>query len=112
MSILSVSGVILKVGEEQQITPTFKKRAIRIETDDKYPQIVELFFFQDKTSLLDSYQVGENVEVKFNIRGKEWNEKVIVELNAWFISRVGATAGQPAKPAVANDFSEDDDLPF
>ena len=112
MSEFKVSGVVLSIGEEQQVSATFKKRAIRIETDDKYPQIIEIFFVQDKTSLLNTYQVGETVEIKFNIRGNEWKERVFIELTGWFISRAGAAAGQSTKPAVANDFSEEDDLPF
>ncbi len=43
--------------------------------DGKYPQYITLQATGDKTSLLDGYKVGEEVEASFNLRGREWQDK-------------------------------------
>ena len=73
----TIEGKVVVVTETTQITEKFAKREIVIETDDKYPQQVMLEFSQDKCQLLDECKVGDQVQIGFNIRGREWNGKYI-----------------------------------
>jgi hypothetical protein len=56
---------------------------------------------------LDGAKVGQECEVKFDLRGREYNGKYYVSLNAWDI-RVEAAA--PALKPITDEI--DDDLPF
>jgi len=113
MSELKLTGRIIAIEEMQQVTDSFCKREFVIETDENYPQLVKFEFTQDKCSTLDTEQVGNEVTVNFNVRGRAWENKqgktvYFVTLQAWRLESVQGNT-QPAKvgsePAV-------DDLPF
>ena len=50
----------------------FRKREIVITTQEQYPQNIIIEFVQDKCELLDSYQIGQDVRIGINLRGREW----------------------------------------
>ena len=68
---MEVTGKI-KVIRDVQTFGTFTKREWVVTTDEKYPQDIQLECHQDKTSLLDSFKVGDDVKASINLRGKEW----------------------------------------
>ena len=68
-------GKVKQVGTEEVISDKFKKRTIWIETEDKFPQVVEFQAAQDKCDLLNDVKVGQEVTVHFNLRGREWTNK-------------------------------------
>ncbi len=69
---MEVTGHIKVIGQNQEINPTFRKRELVITTDEQYPQTLLIEFVQDKTDLLNNYQVGQQVRVNINLRGREW----------------------------------------
>ena len=85
-------------------------------------------FTQDKTDLLNQYNVGEQVKVSINIRGREWvspqgETKYFNSIQGWRIEKMQAeapsAAQMPPMPASeafepATNFKEEehDDLPF
>ena len=87
---MEITGKIKLIGETETVgsAGTFKKRLIVISTEEQYPQHVPIDFVQDKTSVLDKYQVGEEVKVSVNVRGNEYNGKYYVSLNGWKIERL------------------------
>jgi len=121
---MEVEGVIKLIGQEQSFgTNGFKKRDCVVTTDDQYPQMINVEFQQDKTSLLDSYQIGEKVKININLRGREWinpqgEAKYFNSIVGWRIERLqaGNAAANPhaASDAEANKINEEepDDLPF
>ena len=81
-----IKGKIKLIEEIQQVSDKFKKRLFVVETsDEKYPQSIPLEFTQDKVSLLDSFNVGDEVTVAFNLRGNEYKGKHYLSLSAWKI---------------------------
>ena len=58
----------------QQITDTFRKREFVLEYADNpmYPQYVKFELIQDRVTLVDSVEVGDKIEVTFNLRGRQW----------------------------------------
>lgn len=119
---MEVSGTIKKIGETQEITNTFRKRELVVTTEEQYPQHLLLEFVQDKTELLNKYQVGDKVTVSINLRGREWQSpqgeiKYFNTIQGWRIegqasggsSDSGSSAGPEMPPMPAED---DDDLPF
>lgn len=94
-----------------------------IEIPGQYPQSAVFNVYGDRVQL-DQYQIGENIKVSFDIRGREYQGKWYNTLNAWKIERIGATAGAapqgaapagqtaPAGPAEQPQAEAEGDLPF
>ena len=124
---MEVQGKIKMIGETQTFGGNgFRKREVVLTTEEQYPQHIMVEFVQDKTDLLNAYQVGQNVKVSINLRGREWvnpqgETKYFNSIQGWRIeSAQDASSGgmPPAAPTEAfqpaNDLKEDDhdDLPF
>ena len=107
----------------------FRKREIVITTQEQYPQNIIIEFVQDKCELLDSYQIGQDVRIGINLRGREWvnpegQTKYFNSIQGWRIDQLDQGADNdesiPAqKPfetteldSNQNDNEEEDDLPF
>jgi hypothetical protein len=121
MSELKLTGRVLAIMDKQQVNDKFAKREFVIETDEKYPQQVKFELTQDYCDLIDTYKIGQSINVSFNIRGRAWTNKqgkdvYFVSLNAWRLESAGeerpSTYG--AETAAANPPTDDafTDLPF
>jgi single-strand DNA-binding protein len=67
---------------------------------DKYPQTVKFEVMGDKTTLLDDYHEGQKVRIHFDIRGREWQDKVFNSLVIWKITTDEENTPQrPPQPA-------------
>jgi len=104
---MQVKGKVIVVNPTTTISEKFSLRKFVVETDDQYPQPIEMQVTQDKCSLLDTISVGMVVEVSINLRGKSWTNpqgetKYFNTLEAWKIDVLGATA----QPHIADDLDE------
>jgi len=126
---MEVQGKIKMVGQTQTFGSNgFRKREVVLTTEEQYPQSIMIEFVQDKCDLLNSYQVGQNVKVSINLRGREWvnpqgETKYFNSIQGWRIENLmAAQGGAPGMPPVApvdafeptTDLKEQDhdDLPF
>ena len=124
---MEVQGRIKLIGETQTFGNNgFRKREVVVTTEEQYPQHLMIEFVQDKTDLLNSYQVGQQVKVSINLRGREWvnpqgETKYFNSIQGWRIEALETEASgdvPPVPPAdafePAGDLNEDDhdDLPF
>ena len=112
---LQIEGTIKVVMDTEEFDSGFTKRAFVVETNEQYPQEVKLEFIKDKTAVLDSYHVGDSVNVHFNVRGNEYQGRYFVNLQAWKMNTLAAVAPAsaplPTPPPIAAS-NDDDDLPF
>ena len=113
---LQLQGRIKVMMDTQTFDSGFSKREFVVTTQEQYPQDVKFEFLKDKTTTLDTYNVGDDVTVHFNIRGNEYNGKFYVNLQAWKMMKSGAAAPSgsaplPTPPPIAAG-NGDDDLPF
>jgi len=69
---MQINGTIRVINPEQQVSASFRKRELVVTTAEQYPQHILIEFGQDKCDLLNSYKVGDNVQVSINLRGREW----------------------------------------
>ena len=70
---MEVIGEIKLINETQTFGSNgFRKRELVVTTDEQYPQMILIEFVQDKCDVLNNYQVGQNVIVSINLRGREW----------------------------------------
>ena len=97
-------GTLKVKSDTQMVSEKFSKREFVITTDtsSNYPQFISLQLTQDRCSLLDQFNVGDELKVSFNLRGREWSGpqgiRYFNSLEAWRIERAGqaAPASQPA----------------
>jgi len=129
---MNVKGKILEIFETQNISNTFKKREFVLEyvENPQYPEYLKFEMIQDKCSLLDGLNVGDEVNVYFNLKGRKWTDpkgvdKYFNSLQAWKFETESAASEGAAPPPPAADQgvdqmeepgwiaeNEDDDLPF
>jgi len=109
---LKINGKVKVVMETETFDSGFSKREFVVTTDDKYPQEVKFELIKDQTSMIDSYTVGSDIEVSFNVRGNEYNGRYFVNLQAWKIT--GTSNTTTATPKAVEEAVEEsvDDLPF
>ena len=126
---MEVQGRIKVIGEVQEISATFKKRELVVTTDEQYPQTLSIEFVQDKTELLNGFEIGQNVKVSINLRGREWENpqtkeiKYFNSIQGWRIELINNNSDlnedlppldnlSPFEPASETNDEDLDDLPF
>jgi len=65
----------------------------------------------DRCDLIDEIKIGEEISVHFDIRGNDWQGKIINNLNAWRVDR-HVTAATQSPPPSSEFPNEPQDLPF
>lgn len=125
---MEVQGRIKVIGETQTFGSNgFRKREVVVTTEEQYPQHIMIEFVQDKSELLNNFQVGQQVKISINLRGREWvnpqgETKYFNSIQGWRIEALQQEAGNVDMPPVPptdafepiTDLNEEDhdDLPF
>ncbi|MGL1885054.1 MAG: DUF3127 domain-containing protein [Reichenbachiella sp.] len=110
----------------------FKKREFVVEFSEnpQYPEFIKFELIQDKCEQLDQFNIGQEMTVAFNLKGRKWtNPKGEVvyfnSLQAWRLGAANDVSSAPSAPAAAgtenlqepewlnnSDDAKADDLPF
>lgn len=132
---MEVIGTLKVKFDTQKVSDRFQKRefVLTTEANTPYPQHVSFQVTQDKCTMLDQFNDGEEIKVQFNLRGREWNGpqgvKYFNTLEAWRIERMqgggsasstGQNTAQASNNTVSNSSApvftsnpgDNDDLPF
>ncbi|WP_109830748.1 DUF3127 domain-containing protein [Reichenbachiella versicolor] len=129
---MEIKAKLLEKFETAQVSGSFRKREFVVEyaENPQYPEFVKFELIQDKCEQLDGFNVGQEINVAFNLKGRKWtNPKGEVvyfnSLQAWRISAANDIATPPqtapasssenlTEPEWLNNSSEaaTDDLPF
>ncbi len=135
--MFKLTGTVKLINETQQVTEKFSKREFVVsETSSMYPQDILFQATQDKCSILDNIKENDQIEVSFNLRGREWTSptgevKYFNSLEAWRIEKAGQGNSMPSEGpsamtlgsepvasmsatnnASSENSDETDDLPF
>jgi len=126
-----LTGKLVAKYDEVQRTATFKTREFAVEkTDDiggrTVTNYVKFQSVQDKTSIIDRVNIGDEIKVFFNIKGSKWEKNgtvnYITNLDAWRIEQILQPGAD--KSVTDNEYMEPldtfsatppdaiDDLPF
>ena len=126
-----LTGKLVAKYDTMQKTATFKTREFAVEkTDDIGGRAISNFVkfqcVQDKTSIIDKVNIGDELKVYFNIKGTKWEKEgkvnYFTNLDAWKIEQV--LHGGSDKSGTDNEYMEPldtfsssspdaiDDLPF
>jgi single-stranded DNA-binding protein len=123
---MEVKGKLIEIYDTAQISDRFQKREFVIEYADnpQYPEYIKFETVQDRCSMLDEYQIGDEVTVHFNLKGRKWTDrqgetKYFNSLQAWRMQKGGETSASPTHEAsstndlpFADEGGDEDDLPF
>jgi hypothetical protein len=111
---MKISAKIHEISPTKMIKDTFRKREFIVIYADKpeFPQYIKFELIQDNCDYLDEFKAGDDVEINFDLRGREWvnpkGEKVYFNsLLAWKIAKTGETPMTDVPPPAG-----DDDFPF
>jgi len=120
-----IEGKLHRIFETENKTATFQAREFVIEVNsNNYMQYVKFQLTQDRCGLVDSFSEGDRLNVHFDLRGREWNDKYFTNLNAWKIEKATEDVVIVPPPADSEEFpdastepvfdnaADDDDLPF
>ena len=128
-----LKGKIKVLFDQQDFPSGFYKRDFVITTNEQYPQEIKFAALKERVEQLKGLGEGDEVLVKFDLRGREYNGNYYVDLNAWRIeSGSGAasadhgsasSASTQSVPPVSSaplpdvepmvvEPSSDEDLPF
>ena len=98
---LEITGKLHKVDAAVAISEKFTKRDFVVElaveiNGNSYPEYAAMQLVNAKCSLLDKFNVGDQIKVGFNIKGKRWEkdgkEKYFSNLDAWRIESANGAA--------------------
>ena len=122
-----IAGKLIAKYPTIQRTETFKTREFVLEkTEDingrTITNYIKLQCVQDKTAMVDKFNLGDDVKVSFNIKGSKWSkdgkDNYITNLDAWRMDYLKLNQDyNDAPPATTNNDATGftdvvDDLPF
>jgi len=109
MNNLEFEGKIIKVFPPKKVGEYIINEFVVMDTS-KYPQSAKFQLF-NKPDIMDYVKVGNKVKVKFNLKGREYNENYFTNLDAWAVNVIGNENKTEETAPVTNDLPEED-LPF
>lgn len=119
-----VTGKLIEKFNILQRSESFKTREFVVEIKEEgngrvFTNYVKFQCVQDKTSMPDRFNIGDEVKVQFNIKGSRWEKdgrvNYITNLDAW---RMEATTLGQVNNSANNTYNDVpasgvvDDLPF
>ena len=126
-----LTGKLVAKYDTVQKSATFKTREFAVEkTEDiggrTITNYVKFQTVQDKTSIIDRVNVGDEIKIYFNIKGTKWKKdgkvNYFTNLDAWRIEQLGQTGNskgvtdteymEPLDTFSATSPDAIDDLPF
>jgi single-strand DNA-binding protein len=88
-----IEGKLHKVYPTEQKSASFQAREFGIEImSGNYPQYIKFQLTQEKCSIIDGYNEGDIIKVYFDLRGREWQDKIFTNLNAWRVEGASQVA--------------------
>jgi len=68
---------VLRVGQTEEVSDKFKKRELIVQYAENptYPQTIKFEASQDKCDKLDALKVGDEINLSYNLNGREWTDK-------------------------------------
>jgi Protein of unknown function (DUF3127). len=114
--MLTYRGFLKTKGTTIKVSEKFRKREF-VVTDNaqSYPQSILFQLTQDRCELLDRAEVGQEIEVHFLLKGREWKnpQGEIKTFNSLDVFRIEVLSD--AETNFSNETlvpTPDDDLPF
>lgn len=120
---MEITGDLKLKFDTNRVSDKFQKRefVLTTEINTQFPQHVIFQLTQDKVSLVDQFNPGDEIKVQFGLRGREWNgpqgQKFFNTLDVWRIELVKKGSGefktdaQPTNTATTNTLAQNNSGP-
>jgi hypothetical protein len=116
MAELVVKGTLLSISEPQKKSDKFTLVEIVVEEySPQYPQKIIFQVGQKQLEHVSKWKVGSQVEVKANVKGREYNGRYFNTIEAWFVKMeqgVSSNAMASARPQENTFIAQDDSQPL
>ena len=96
--------------ETQEISGSFRKSEFVLEIQDgNYAQTVKFQLVQDKTALIDDFEIGDEVRVSFSLKGRAYTRRndgatdYFVNLDCWRIEGTNTRTNTKQDNATENE---------
>lgn len=111
---MTLKGIIKLIRPIQQISAKFSKREFVIETQETYPQTIQLELQGDRVDIIDSFTEGQEVECSIGIKGREWlnpqgETKFFNTITCW---RITIPTSENKQQSTAPTFEPVNEQPF
>jgi len=116
-----INGRLAEKYETQKVSDRFQKREFVLEiksssaTGYEFVDFIKFQSTQDKCSLLDQFNIDDNLKVSFNLRGRKWEKdgqvSYFTNLEAWRIENLSTETVDPIGETPIQN-SESGDAPF
>ena len=80
---MELKGIIVKIGDIENISDKFSKREIVIETPGDYPQKISCQVSNKTIGIFANYSEGQEVTCSINIKGREHNGWYYNTIEIW-----------------------------
>jgi hypothetical protein len=116
---MELQGKLIKKFSTQVISEKFSKREFVIEIENKknpqYNEKIKVELTQDNCDLIEKFNVGSEIKVFINIKGKEYiNAKQEINyfnsIQAWKIESIGSN--YQMSDTMSDSIANSTDLPF
>ena len=119
--MFKITGKLKMINDEQVLSERFKKREFVLTDFIQYPQDLMFQLTNENCNLINNFAVGDEIEVFFNLRGKEWinpagESKYFNSFDAWKVQKMRSSAVE--KNEIKSDLpkglepDDNDVLPF
>ena len=96
-----IKGKVKVLFDRQDFPSGFFKRDFVVTTNDQYPQDIKFGALKERVEQLEGLSVEDEVTVKFDVKGREYNGNYYVDLNAWRIERGASSQAAQVAAQVA-----------
>jgi len=122
--MLTYTGTIKVKNSEVKVSEKFRKREfVLTDNASSYPQTILFQLTQDRCSLIENANVGDEITVTFGLKGREWKNpqgeiKFFNSLDVFKVEKtksVSSSNENQSEPSFNNETlvpTPDDDLPF
>ena len=119
-----ITGKLVAKFDIVQRSESFKTREFVIENAEEnngrtFSSFIKFQCVQDKTTMPDRFNIGDQVKVQFNIKGSKWERdgkvNYITNLDAWRMESLQISRSNGSEEVNYNDIPPTDnvdDLPF
>jgi len=117
-----ISGRLAEKFETQKVSDRFQKREFILEikssgaTGIEFVDLIKFQSTQDRCSILDQFEVDDQIKVSFNLRGRKWERdgqvSYFTNLEAWRIEKMQHEPSGSASGSSEQDSLPDQDAPF
>ena len=110
MTQLSINGILLKKLNPESGSRKdgrgWKKQNFILQTENSFNnEICFQLFGEEKMTMLKNIEIGEKIEVFFNLSSREYNQKYYHNIDAWKITKISGVEKNSPK-------NNEEEVPF